>query len=130
MPDEKPDLLSVWVALGGDEPRRSSGWVKLRCLLHEERNASATFNEDAQRFNCFVCLDKPIDVYELVMRVEGLEDFSEAKARAEVLAGSSRREVRGKHDEGGPRIPGQARRGRGGRTYSPAWRSTGTGART
>lgn len=122
MSDEKPDILSVWVELGGGEPHRSTGWVKVKCALHEERTASATINEDAQRVNCFVCLGRPIDVYELVMRAEGLEDFAQAKQRAEVLAGSSYREVRSKSDEGGPRLPGTARRERGG--YRPSWRTT------
>lgn len=68
-----------------DLPHGRGGWVKLRCILHEENNASATFSEEKQAFKCFAC-----DVYEdavgIIRIKEGL-DYTGAVARGEEITG-------------------------------------------
>lgn len=71
-------IVDVLVHYGGDPPTRSGGWVPVRCPLHgSDRNPSASVNEQAQRFCCFVCMERSEDAVGLVMLQEQV-GFKEA----------------------------------------------------
>ena len=36
-------------------PHRPGGWAKIKCPMHDDSNASASFNEDKGQFRCFAC---------------------------------------------------------------------------
>ena len=87
--DDRPSIQTVFEALGGRTARwRSNGWSAVYCVdaSHEDRTPSAQLNEDTGRYRCLAC-GFNVDVYGLVMRVEGL-GFRAAVARAAELAGS------------------------------------------
>jgi hypothetical protein len=53
-----------------------SGWCKVRCPLHDDRNPSAGINVDQQIFTCFThCYGpKPLDVIGLYARIHGISN--------------------------------------------------------
>lgn len=121
---DKPNIVTVYEQLGGRSVvPPGSRWRKVLCVLHEEREPSASINEDVGRYNCYCgCTDgKAVDSYELVMRKEGLTDFGEAQQRAWELAPSGD-SVRGELDRGSRRVAPRKRDHPGGRHWVPAWR--------
>lgn len=79
--DESP-LEQAWSAFGGAPLGPHHGWQKTRCVLHDERNASATVHLDAGKWSCFAGCGHG-DVYDLIGLHEGLTEFPEQKAYAE-----------------------------------------------
>lgn len=119
---EKPSIIDIYVALGGDEPNRRTGWVKVMAICHADRNPSVTLNEDEGKYHCWAC-DFNEDAYGLLMRLEGI-DFATAKRRAEELAPDGLREVRGKSHDGITRLLSRSGDPGDRRSYSPSWRRT------
>jgi len=72
----------------GASLRPGRGWVKCKCPFHDDRTASAAWNEELNTFICFAC-DIKGDTYKIIMRKEGVE-YGEAITRAERITGTSR----------------------------------------
>jgi DNA primase len=61
----------------------------LRCPFHgEDRNGSASFNPEKQRFRCHAC-GIAGDGYDVIRAVEGVSDFALLRARAAELCGGA-----------------------------------------
>jgi len=124
--NDKPDLLTVWEALGGTtRSLKSYGWTAASCCLHEDRVTSAQINEEKQTFRCMVC-DVYGDVYTLVMKKEGI-GFRESTRRAAELTGDSsplQRQSRPRNT----RLPLVARDKRSSGGFVPPWLRGGPGA--
>ena len=56
--------------IGANVPARGSGWRKMRCPFHDDRNASAAINFDANRFKCHGC-GVSGDTYDLIRHDKG-----------------------------------------------------------
>ena len=80
--DGESPLEAAWSAFGGDPIPPHHGWVKVRCVLHDERRPSATVNLEHGKFSCFAGCGHG-DVYDLIGLHEGITDFKEQKAFAE-----------------------------------------------
>lgn len=80
---------------GAQVPARGSGWRKMRCPFHEDRNASAAVNFDANRFKCHGC-GVSGDTYDLIMHDKG-GTLSEAIEFAETISPAGDSTVRFKH---------------------------------
>ena len=82
MTDVKPDMATVLEHYGFDLPHhRGQFGVKVKCVFHGDKQASAVFNESRQYYACFAC-DRRGDSWQLLMDEEGLT-FPEAKTFAE-----------------------------------------------
>lgn len=87
-------LIEVWESYGGRVVGRdSSEWRKALCPIHQEKTPSASVNEDAGKWNCFVC-DEHGDVFDLIARMEHL-DFRAAVERARSFGSRERSSRRG-----------------------------------
>jgi hypothetical protein len=75
-------LEAAWEAFGGDPIPPHRGWVKVRCVLHDERRPSATVNLETGKWQCFAGCGHG-DVYDLIGLHEGLTDFPDQKRFAE-----------------------------------------------
>lgn len=75
-------LEAAWIEFGGDPLGPHHGWQKTRCVLHDERRASATVHVDLQKWSCFAGCGHG-DVYDLIGKHEGLPEFLDQKAYAE-----------------------------------------------
>ncbi len=64
-----------------------SGWSRVRCPLHDDRNPSAGINVDQQIFTCFThCYGpKPLDVIGLYARIHGLSNADAIREMAKVI---------------------------------------------
>lgn len=78
--DDSP-LELAWTEYGGDPIPYSHGWVKVRCVLHSDRNASAQIHLENQKWRCFAGCGWG-DVYDLVGLAESIREFPEQKAVA------------------------------------------------
>lgn len=58
------------------------GWQKTLCVLHDERQPSATVNLEAGKWSCFAGCGHG-DVYDLIGIHEGLPEFPDQKAYAD-----------------------------------------------
>jgi len=82
----KPSISRVLEYYGARcNPR--NGWQKLKCPFHNDKHASAGFNEDKGYFKCFTC-EVSGDAYDIIMKQEGV-GFVDAKRRAEEITGTS-----------------------------------------
>jgi hypothetical protein len=94
------DIGEVLTYLGAEVPQsRRSGWQKMSCFLHDDRNPSATVNFDLGRFWCWSCGENN-DGVGLIQSVEQC-DFKSALATAWAASPSTPRE-----GDGG--VPGRA----------------------
>ena len=53
-------------------PHRPGGWAKIKCVIHEDSNPSASFNESKGQFRCFTC-DFFGDALDLIQLKEGVD---------------------------------------------------------
>ena len=89
----------------------------MKCVLHDDTQASATVNIDKQRYHCFVCHFDG-DVYDVVANKEGL-GFKDAIARAEVIANGNRAQVRRTTGSTNGLLPAKSGNNKGSRRYIP-----------
>ena len=94
----KPSISKVLEHYGARCNTRG-GWQKLKCPFHNDRHASAGFNEDKGYFKCFTC-DVSGDAYDIIMKQEGV-GFVDAKRRAEEITGTSSGSLPAVHRRGG-----------------------------
>jgi len=113
---DKPDLVSVVEYYGTTVPNKA-GYISVRCVLHEDTQASATVNIDKQRYHCFVCQFDG-DVYDVVANKEGL-GFKDAITRAEIIANGNRTQVRKSNQSPNGLLPARAGNNKGSRRYVP-----------
>lgn len=78
--------------IGANVPARGSGWRKMRCPFHDDRNASAAINFDANRFKCHGC-GVSGDTYDLIRHDKG-GSLSEAIEFAQTISNESDTTVR------------------------------------
>lgn len=88
--NDKHDLRAVLEHYGTrcPEVRR---WSSIRCVLHDDRQASASVSPDREMFFCHACNFEG-DVYAVIMRREGV-NFKDAVERAERITNGNRRKV-------------------------------------
>lgn len=108
-------LTEVWESYGGQVVGRDSEWRKALCPIHQEKTPSASVNEDAGKWNCFVC-DEHGDVFDLIARMENI-DFKSAVERARGFRVSVHGEPAGRDSS----LLSGRRTGRQG-AWSPPWR--------
>ena len=85
-PIPEVNIVELWEAYGGTLTGADrSEWRKATCVLHDDNTASASVNEEAGRFHCFVCSIGG-DAIQLIMEVENV-DFKEALTIAEGRSG-------------------------------------------
>lgn len=77
---------------GATVPARGSGWRKMRCPWHDDRNASAAVNFDINRFKCHGC-GVAGDTYDLI-RLDKGGTLSEAIEFAQKISPESDGTVR------------------------------------
>lgn len=80
-------IVPILESYGGDPPSSGRSWAPCKCPFHQERSASATVNVAAQRFNCFVCLERSEDAIGLVMWADGV-DYKRAVEICETITSS------------------------------------------
>ena len=91
MSDDKPSIDQLIEYYTGDPVADSSGrWARIGCLLHDDRNPSASYNSELNGYKCHSCLFTA-DSWGLIEEMEGL-DFSGAQQWAEENLGWSRSE--------------------------------------
>lgn len=71
-------LELAWLEYGGQEIPPHHGWVKVKCALHAERNASAQVNLEIGKWRCFAGCGHG-DVYDLIGLKENVREFPEQK---------------------------------------------------
>jgi len=81
--------------IGATVPSHGSGWRKMRCPFHDDSQASAAVNFDANRFKCHGC-DVAGDTYDLIIRERG-GTLSEAIEYAQTISPQSDTDLRRKH---------------------------------
>ena len=117
MTDPRPSLTEVWEALEGRVLTARGDWAKASCVLHEDRNPSASVNEDTGKWNCHSC-NQHGDVYDLIQLAGKADSFAEAKKFAENYEKTS---VSGSdYGSGLLKRPKKKRPGR--KNWSPSWR--------
>ena len=116
MTKEKPDLGLVLEHYGARVQDRH-GYVSMRCVLHDDTQASATVNIDKQRYHCFVCQFDG-DVYDVVAHKEQI-GFRDAVARAEAITNGNRTQVSRSTGPSNGLLPARARNNKGSRRYIP-----------
>ena len=99
-------IALVLMFYGATKVPTGRGWRSMKCPFHNDRNASATVNNEVNAFTCFACSIKG-DVYKIIMEQEGVT-FNEAKSRAEEIAGTDSIKVPTAHKLG-RRVPGKER---------------------
>jgi len=85
--------------IGATVPSVGAGWRKMRCPFHDDSNASAAVNFDANRFKCHGC-GVSGDTYDLIMKEKG-GTLSEAVEFAQTISTTSDTTVRFAHRSGG-----------------------------
>ena len=95
MTQDKHDIEDYLKYKGVNTPARRSGWVKMKCPWHDDRNASAAVNYDANRFKCHAC-GTAGDIYDLIQLDRG-GTLSEAIEFASTISSTSHNPVRSTH---------------------------------
>lgn len=67
---DKHNVADYLAHLGAKLPAEGSGWRKMKCPFHDDSNASASVNYDANRFKCFGCSANG-DIYDLIQHERG-----------------------------------------------------------
>lgn len=118
----KPNICDVYdhyglKVLGPDR----GGWRKAECPLpdHEDRNPSASINEDNCRWHCHRC-DRSGDALDILKEREGVTRFSSLVKLCEELFGGSDQQVRGER-ESSSLLPHRSGPRPGRRNWSPPW---------
>jgi DNA primase len=88
---DKHDLVSV-LNYYGCNARDNRSWSSVKCVLHNDKHASASVSPDKEMFFCFVC-DFEGDVYKVIMAKEGITRRQDAISRAEIITNGNRRKV-------------------------------------
>jgi DNA primase len=70
-PIPKPSIRDVFESYGSTV-HSGFGWVKATCVLHPDRNPSASLNDEICRWRCFSCGESG-DAVDLVVAVEGVD---------------------------------------------------------
>lgn len=80
-------ITAVLSHYGADDLPETLGWKSIRCIFHDDRNASARYcsNGDTEAFHCNSCSASG-DVISLVKQQESL-DYKEALAFLEEITG-------------------------------------------
>jgi DNA primase len=115
--NDKHDLVAVLRHYGTRVPEVRR-WSSIKCVIHNDKQASATISPDREMFFCHAC-DFGGDVYELIMKMEGV-GFKDAVNRAEIITHGSRKAVSSNFKSRGsllPQIKGYRPKGR---RYIPA----------
>lgn len=115
--DESP-LEQAWSSFGGDPLSPKHGWQKTRCVLHDERRASATVNVDLGKWSCFAGCGRG-DVYDLIGAHEGLPEFLDQKAYAEEHGWHVEDEALPEPSLMNPRP--KSKKGKGKQPWKPSW---------
>jgi DNA primase len=98
---EKHSIADYLEHIGAKVPSRGGGWRKMRCPFHDDSNASASINFDANRFKCFGC-GVSGDTYDLIQHDKG-GTLSEAIEFASTISTTSDATIRIPH-RGGSRV--------------------------
>ena len=77
------DLAAVLEYYGATVPNRH-GWVKIRCVVHNDSTPSMTVNVESGGFNCMACGAKGGDGLQLVRLVEDCDFPTAVKKYAEI----------------------------------------------
>ena len=96
----------------GTKCRDGYNWASVRCVLHDDKMASAEVSPDRQVYICFVC-DFKGNVYNLISEKEGIT-YKDAINRAEIITNGRRREVLRKYNSSNsllPKVKGNNKRG-------------------
>lgn len=104
-------LEAAWLSYGGEDIPPHHGAVKMKCVLHDDSNASATVNVETGKWRCYAGCGHG-DVYDLIGLAENppVTEFVEQKRIARERFG----------DEGGPTgAPNKKRPGR--KKWVPPW---------
>lgn len=88
--NDKHDLIAVLTHYGTRIPEVRR-WSSIKCVLHDDKQASAAVSPDREMFFCHAC-DFNGDVYAVIMRKEGVT-FKDAVSRAETITNGSRRKL-------------------------------------
>ena len=89
---DKHDIADYLEYIGAKVPERGNGWRKIKCPFHDDRNASAAVNFDANRFKCHGC-GVSGDTYDLIQHEKG-GTLSEAIEFAQTISTSGNTTVR------------------------------------
>lgn len=115
---EESALELAWLEFGGDPLSPTHGWQKTRCVLHDERRASATVNVEAGKWSCFAGCGRG-DVYDLIGLHEGLPDFPDQKRFAEERGWRPEGEAPPSPSLMNPRP--KSKKGKGNAKWKPSW---------
>lgn len=115
---EESALELAWASFGGDPLSPTHGWQKTRCVLHDERRASATVNVEAGKWSCFAGCGRG-DVYDLIGQHEGLPEFLDQKAYADERGWVSEEEAP-EPSLMNPR-PRSTKKSKGKQPWKPSW---------
>ena len=113
---------------GGNPPRRTNGWRKMKCCFHGDSHASASLNFDTEYFICFAC-DMKGDGINLIKEKEGFKNYNEAYKYAETILDTSAITLQ-QNNRTGSRLSGVKRANDGGRRQVPLGRRGRTVPRT
>lgn len=112
----KHSIESYLRYIGAAVPSVASGWRKMRCPWHDDRNASAAVNFDANRFKCHGC-GVSGDTYDLIRHDRG-GTLGEAIEFAQTISPESDTTVRPAHKPSRGLSFNTASLGRRGSTFS------------
>ena len=117
MSEDRPSLSEVWESLDGRLYGRPGNWQKGSCPLHEDRNPSASVNEDTGKWNCFSC-NQHGDVYDLLQLAGKASDYKDA---LEVGKGYTQTSTEG-NDYGSGLLKRPKKKRPGRKNWRPAWK--------
>ena len=82
MSSSESPLEQAWIHYGGDEIPPHHGWVKVKCVIHDERRASAAVNLETGKWRCYAGCGHG-DVYDLIgLKEDDAREFPQQKAIA------------------------------------------------
>ena len=123
MTDWRPNVVEVFEYYNARVVSSSGQWQKAQCPLleHEDQDPSASVNEEAGKWRCWVC-DKAGDGLDIVKENEGLAGFVDCLRFAEThFGGSDRKGGSEPLRRGGLSVRSGNHRGDG--TWVPPWSS-------
>jgi len=113
---DKHNVADYLKHLGAKVPSRGNGWRKMKCPFHDDSNASAAINFDANRFKCFGC-EVSGDIYDLIKHERG-GTLSEAIEFAQTISTTSDATVRIHYKPSGRLLVNKGAIGRRGQAVS------------
>ena len=96
---DKHPIADYLNSIGANVPSEGHGWRKMRCPWHDDSNASAAVNFEANRFKCHGC-GVSGDTYDLIQHDKG-GTLVEAVEFAETISATGNGTVRFSNRSGG-----------------------------